>query len=76
MLSSDMPEEEELDGQTGSSTSGSIYSACRIADFPATITIPVDSSVPPELRTRFPGGALQFVKDGERIAVLLAEAER
>ena len=70
-LTSDVPQEEDVQG--GFSTSGPFYSGCRVGNFPATITIAIDSAVPPELRTQFPDGALQFVKDGDRIGVFLGE---
>lgn len=67
-LSSDLPTEDET-FQNGYSTSGPVYSACRVGGFPATVTLGVDSNSPPELRTRFPDAALQFIKDGNRIGV-------
>ena len=54
------------------SMSGPMYSGCRVGDFPATVAVPVDSSMPEELRERFPpGSALQFVLDSDRIGVFL-----
>lgn len=70
-LSSDVPEEENVQG--GFSASGPFYSGCRVGNFPATITISVDSAAPPELRAQFPDAALQFIKDGDRIGVFLGE---
>ncbi|KQR26304.1 hypothetical protein ASF76_03355 [Microbacterium sp. Leaf151] len=74
VLTSDIPEEDNVQG--GYSMSGPSYGGCRVGNFPATLTITVDSSAPPELRTRYPDGALQFVKDGDRIGVFLGENPR
>ena len=52
------------------SMSGPMHSGCRVGDFPATVQVAVESGMPEELRDRFPpGSALQFVLDGDRIAV-------
>ncbi|WP_169581089.1 MULTISPECIES: hypothetical protein [Microbacterium] len=52
------------------SYNGPMYSACRVGSFPATLEMPVDASAPAELTAQFPkGGALQFVRDGDRLGV-------
>lgn len=54
------------------SYNGPMYSACRVGGFPATLEMPIDASAPAELTAQFPkGGALQFVRDGDRIGVFL-----
>lgn len=68
VLTADLPEDEEA-AQNGYSASGPVYSGCRVGEFPATVSFPVDSGSPPELRERFPDAALQFVKVGDRIGV-------
>lgn len=70
VLSSDLPPDEES-VRDGFSTAGPIYSGCRVGSFPVTISVGVDSASPLELRTQFPGAALQFIKDGDRIGVFL-----
>lgn len=74
VLTADIPEDGNIQG--GYSMSGPSYSGCRVGDFPATIAMPVDNTAPPELREQFPDGALQFVKDGDRIGVFLGENPR
>ncbi|AZC12816.1 hypothetical protein [Microbacterium sp. ABRD28] len=70
VLTADLPEDEEA-AQNGYSTSGPVYSGCRVGEFPATVSLAVDSASPPELRERFPGAALQFVKVDDQIGVFL-----
>ncbi|WP_322410579.1 hypothetical protein [Microbacterium invictum] len=70
VLTADLPADEEA-AQNGYSTSGPVYSGCRVGEFPATVSFAVDSGSPPELRERFPGAALQFVKVDDRIGVFL-----
>lgn len=70
VLSSDVPAEDE-DVRNGYSAAGPVYSGCRVGNFPATISVRVDNSSPLELRAQFPGSALQFIKDGDRIGVFL-----
>lgn len=54
------------------SMDGSVYSGCRVGDFPATVEVPIDSNAPEELRARFSAArALQFVLDGDRVGVFL-----
>lgn len=54
------------------SYNGPMYSACRVGGFAATLEMPIDASAPAELTAQFPkGGALQFVRDGDRIGVFL-----
>lgn len=74
VLTSDIPEEENVQG--GYTMSGPSYGGCRVGNFPATVTMAVDSSAPPELRTEFPNGVVQFVKDGDRIGVFLGDSLR
>jgi hypothetical protein len=74
VLTSDIPEGDNVQG--GYSMSGPSYGGCRVGNFPATLTIAVDSSAPPELRRQYPDGALQFIKDGDRIGVFLGENPR
>lgn len=67
---------ESLPTQDSEQNSWSIdaqtYSGCGAGAFPATMQFPIDSGMPQELRDRFPDGSfLQFVFDGERIAVFL-----
>lgn len=74
VLTSDIPEEENVQG--GYTMSGPSYGGCRVGNFPATVTMAVDSAAPPELRTQFPNGVLQFIKDGDRIGVFLGDSLR
>lgn len=71
VVPTDQLPEGEID-ENGWSISGLVQSGCSVASFPATVQLPIDSSVPQELRDRFaPGSALQFVFDGDRIGVFL-----
>lgn len=74
VLTSDIPEKENVQG--GYTMSGPSYGGCRVGNFPATVTMAVDSAAPPELRTQFPNGVLQFIKDGDRIGVFLGDSLR
>lgn len=66
----DVPPEAESDGS--SYVSGRIWGACSVGSFPATFAMPIDGDTPDELIERYPAGtALQFVLDGDRIAVFL-----
>lgn len=56
--------------------SGTAYSACSVGGFPATAEIGLTQEWPEELRERFPDSdALQFVLDGDRVAIIADEAE-
>lgn len=58
--------------QNSWSMDAQMYSGCGAGAFPATMQFPLDSGMPQELRDRFPDESfLQFVFDGERIAVFL-----
>lgn len=59
--------------QSSYSISGNMYSGCRVGPFPATLSLFVDSGAPEDLRAEYPDRALQFVKDGDRIGVFLAD---
>ncbi|CAN7511884.1 hypothetical protein LJR186_003593 [Microbacterium foliorum] len=66
----DVPPEADPDGS--SFVSGRIWGACSVGSFPATFAMPIDGDAPDELIDRYPeGAALQFVLDGDRVAVFL-----
>ena len=66
----DVPPEADPDGS--SFVSGRIWGACSVGSFPATFAMPIDGDAPDELIDRYPeGSALQFVLDGDRVAVFL-----
>lgn len=68
VLSTDVPADQNA-GQDSWSMSGPSYTGCRVGSFPAAVSVAVTSDSPPELRARYPDGALQFVKDDDRIGV-------
>lgn len=70
VLSTDIPTDQNA-GQGSWSTTGPVYSGCRVGRFPATVAIPVNSDAPAELRAQYPDGSLQFIKDGDRVGVFL-----
>ncbi|WP_345751692.1 hypothetical protein [Microbacterium rhizophilus] len=65
----DLPEPDA--DTTSWSVSGNMYAGCRVGAFPAIVSMIADSGAPEELRARYPGDALQFVRDGDRIGVFL-----
>lgn len=66
----DVPPEADPDGS--SYVSGRIYGGCSVGGFPAAFAMSIDGDAPDELAERYPdGGALQFILDGDRVAVFL-----
>lgn len=58
--------------ETSWSFEGQMYSACGVGEFPASVALPFDAGISDELAERYPeGAALQFVLDGDRVAVFL-----
>lgn len=66
----DVPPEADPDGS--SYVSGRIWGACSVGSFPAAFAMPIDGDAPDELAERYPtGAAVQFILDGDRVAVFL-----
>jgi len=64
----------EASAVTGRSSYSNFYiGACGAGEFPATVSMLVNSTAPDELQERFPAGtSLQFILRGDEVAVLSA----
>lgn len=58
--------------ETSWSFDGQMYSACGVGAFRASVALPFDGGISDELAERYPAGvALQFILDGDLVAVVL-----
>lgn len=58
--------------ETSWSFDGQMYSACGVGAFRASVALPFDGGISDELAERYPdGAALQFILDGDLVAVVL-----
>lgn len=72
VITDDLPDPDTENEMNNWSIQGVLYAGCRVGAFPATISMPVGSSSPQELRDQFPANsALQFVFDGTQVGVFL-----
>lgn len=69
--SDQVPEDADFT-ETSWSFDGQMYSACGVGAFRASVALPFDGGISDELAERYPdGAALQFILDGDLVAVVL-----